>query len=92
MPPAFQDRVLVRLLNQKVFQLVNMKSSKTILASKQLHQFFLLQKLQGKKANYVLKSHLQSSYDLGINYLHHLKNDLIFSTGFHVIIGKRNFL
>jgi len=48
-------------------------------------------KITREEGNYVLKSHLQSSYDLGINYLHHLKNDLIFSTGFHVIIGKRNF-
>ena len=48
-------------------------------------------KITREEGKYVLKSHLQSSYDLGINYLHHLKNDLIFSTGFHFIIGKRNF-
>jgi len=48
-------------------------------------------KITREEGKYVLKSHLQSSYDLGINYLHRLKNDLIFSTGFHVIIGKRNF-
>src|SRR6187200_1325511 len=48
-------------------------------------------KITREEGKYVLKSHLQSSYDLGINYLHHLKNDLIFSTGLHFVIGKRNF-
>jgi hypothetical protein len=48
-------------------------------------------KITREEGKYVLKSHLQSSYDLGINYLHRLKNDLIFSTGFHFVIGKRNF-
>src|SRR5258705_711389 len=48
-------------------------------------------KITREEGKYELKSHLQSSYDLGINYLHCLKNNLIFSTGLHFVIGKRNF-
>jgi len=48
-------------------------------------------KITRQTGSYELRSHLQSSYDIGINYLHYLKSDLIFSTGFHFIIGKRNF-
>jgi hypothetical protein len=48
-------------------------------------------KITRQNGSYELRSNLQSSYDIGVNYLHHLKNDLIFSTGFHFIIGKRNF-
>src|SRR5688572_18905053 len=48
-------------------------------------------KITRQSGSYELRSHLQSSYDIGINYLHYLKSDLIFSTGFHFIIGKRNF-
>src|SRR5436190_18850551 len=48
-------------------------------------------KITRDSGSYELHSNLQSSYDIGVNYLHHLKNDLIFSTGFHFVIGKRNF-
>ena len=48
-------------------------------------------KIARQSGIYELRSHLQSSYDIGVNYLHYLKSDLIFSTGFHFIIGKRNF-
>jgi hypothetical protein len=34
---------------------------------------------------------LQSSYDLGINYIHYLNKSLSISTGLHFIVGKRNF-
>jgi hypothetical protein len=37
------------------------------------------------------KYHLQSSYDLGINYIRYLNQYLSISTGLHFIVGKRNF-
>src|SRR6187402_3139041 len=40
-------------------------------------------KITRESGNYQLNSHLQSSYDIGINYLHSLKNNLFFSTGLH---------
>ena len=42
-------------------------------------------------SKYHLKSHLQSSYDLGINYIRYLSEYLSISTGLHFIVGKRNF-
>ena len=42
-------------------------------------------------SKYHLKSHLQSSYDLGINYIRYLNQYLSISTGLHFIVGKRNF-
>ena len=48
-------------------------------------------KITSQSDRYKLRSHLQSSYDIGINYLHYTKSNLIFSTGLHLIIGKRNF-
>ena len=47
-----------------------------------------IQKQEGK---YELKSRLQSSYDLGINYLHSINKSLSISAGLHLIVGKRNF-
>jgi hypothetical protein len=43
------------------------------------------------EGNYRLQSHLQSAYDLGINYIRNLKENLVISSGFHVTIGKMNF-
>jgi hypothetical protein len=48
-------------------------------------------KITKEEGKYELKSRLQSSYDLGINYLHSLNKSLLISTGLHFIIGKRNF-
>jgi len=48
-------------------------------------------KITKQTGSYELSSHLQSSFDIGINYLHALKNNLIFSTGLHFVVGKRNF-
>lgn len=42
------------------------------------------------RGKYKLKSRLQSSYDLGINYLHNINKNLFISTGLHFVIGKRN--
>jgi len=48
-------------------------------------------KITRLEGNYELRSHLQSSYDLGINYLKYINKSLRLSTGFHFIVGKRNF-
>ena len=48
-------------------------------------------KITRQSGNYELSSRLQSSYDIGINYLHSLKNNFRFSAGFHFVFGKRNF-
>src|SRR5215204_12004 len=48
-------------------------------------------KITMQQGKYILKSHLQSSYDLGINYLRYLNKSLSISTGLHFIVGKRNF-
>ncbi len=42
--------------------------------------------------NYTLKSQLQSSYDLGINYNRDINNKLTVVAGFHFIVGKWNLL
>lgn len=48
-------------------------------------------KIRTEEGNYQMKSHLQSSYDIGINIRHRFKADLLIFTGFHMIVGKRNF-
>ncbi|HEX7905971.1 MAG TPA: hypothetical protein VF487_18995 [Chitinophagaceae bacterium] len=47
--------------------------------------------IQKEEGKYELKSHLQSSYDLGINYLHSINKSLSVSVGLHFVVGKRNF-
>lgn len=48
-------------------------------------------KITSEEGKYILKSHLQSSYDLGINYLRYINKNFSISTGFHFVVGKRNF-
>ena len=48
-------------------------------------------KITTLEGNYKLQSHLQSAYDLGINYLRYINEKWNLSTGFHFIVGKRNF-
>ena len=48
-------------------------------------------KIKTLEGNYKLQSHLQSAYDLGINYLRYINEKWNLSTGFHFIVGKRNF-
>src|SRR6266498_359910 len=48
-------------------------------------------KITREKGNYRLRSHLQSAYDIGINYLYSVNKSLLISSGFHFIVGKRNF-
>ncbi len=48
-------------------------------------------KIIKEEGGYQLKSHLQSSFDIGINYLRYLNESIFISTGFHIVIGKRNF-
>jgi hypothetical protein len=48
-------------------------------------------KIMREEGKYKLKSHIQSSYDLGINYLNSINKSLSISTGLHFIVGKRNF-
>lgn len=48
-------------------------------------------KIITKEGGYQLKSHLQSSYGIGINYARFLNKNTSFFTGFHLIIGKRNY-
>jgi hypothetical protein len=48
-------------------------------------------RIRAEQGKYKLRSHLQSSYDAGINYLCYVNKNLSISTGFHFIIGKRNF-
>ena len=48
-------------------------------------------KITRQTGRYELGSHLQSSFDIGINYLHYLHKSLSISTGLHFIVGKRNF-
>lgn len=40
---------------------------------------------------YHLKSLLQSSYDLGINYIYNINRKWNITTGLHFVVGKRNF-
>jgi hypothetical protein len=47
-----------------------------------------IMKVEGK---YKLKSMLQSSYDLGLNYRYNVNHYTTLITGLHLIIGKRNF-
>ncbi len=48
-------------------------------------------KITKAEGKYVLRSQLQSSYELGINYIHIISKSLNISTGVHFILGKRNF-
>src|ERR1043165_596681 len=48
-------------------------------------------KIKRQSGNYTLHSHIQSSYDVGANYLHQFNNNSIFLTGLHLVVGKRNF-
>lgn len=48
-------------------------------------------KIERFEGKYELKSHIQSSYDFGINYFKDINSHLRFTTGLHFIIGKRNF-
>jgi len=44
-----------------------------------------------ENSKYHLQSYLQSSYDLGINYIRYLNQYLSISMGLHLVVGKRNF-
>jgi hypothetical protein len=44
-----------------------------------------------ESGTYELKSRLQNSYDLGINYVYNFSQHVSLVTGFHVLIGTRNF-
>ena len=48
-------------------------------------------KITREAGNYRLRSRFQSAYDAGINYIYDINKSLSFSSGFHVIIGIRNF-
>jgi hypothetical protein len=43
------------------------------------------------EGNYKLKSRIQSSYGLGINYLYDINKSIAVTSGLHFIVGKRNF-
>lgn len=43
------------------------------------------------EGSYRLQSRLQSAYDGGINYIYNVNKNLLISSGFHVVIGERNF-
>lgn len=47
-----------------------------------------IMKIEGK---YKLQSHLQSSYDLGLNFLYKISEKTSISTGIHFVVGKWNF-
>ena len=48
-------------------------------------------KITREAGNYRLRSHLQSAFDAGINYIHDINQSLSISSGIHVVIGIRNF-
>ena len=48
-------------------------------------------KISRDQGKYKLRSSLQSSYDLGINYLYNVNKNLLISSGLHMVVGKRNF-
>ena len=48
-------------------------------------------KISRTEGNYRLQSRLQSAYDGGINYIYNVNKHLLISSGFHVVIGERNF-
>jgi hypothetical protein len=48
-------------------------------------------KITREQGKYKLRSRLQSSYDIGINYLYNVNEGLILKTGFHFVVGKWNF-
>lgn len=48
-------------------------------------------KIKSYEGSYKLKSHLQSSYDIGLNYLYNVKRGVTISTGLHFVVGKANF-
>lgn len=48
-------------------------------------------KITRERGNYTLRSHLQSAYDAGINYIYDINQSLSISSGFHLVIGIRNF-
>lgn len=48
-------------------------------------------KITRQSGNYILRSRLQSSYDMGLNYYCNLNKTTIFSAGLHFVLGKRNF-
>jgi hypothetical protein len=41
--------------------------------------------------NYKLQSRLQSSYDIGINFIRSISTNTSLSAGIHFVVGKRNF-
>jgi hypothetical protein len=43
------------------------------------------------EGNYRLQSTLQLAYDGGINYIYNVNEHLLISSGFHVVLGERNF-
>jgi hypothetical protein len=43
------------------------------------------------KGSYKLQSHLQSAYDLGINYLYNVDKTIKITSGVHFVLGKRNY-
>ena len=48
-------------------------------------------KITRNEGSYMLQSRLQSAYDFGINYVYNFSRNLLISSGFHIILGKRNF-
>lgn len=48
-------------------------------------------KITRETGNYFLRSHIQSSYDLGLNYNYNINEKTSLATGLHFIVGKRNF-
>lgn len=48
-------------------------------------------KITREQGNYRLRSHLQSAYSIGINDIYSINQGLSISSGFHFVIGIRNF-
>jgi hypothetical protein len=43
------------------------------------------------EGNYTLQSSHKPSYDGGLNYVHNINKDWLVSSGFHVVLGERNY-
>ena len=48
-------------------------------------------KITRTEGNYRLQSSLRAGYDGGINYIYNVNKHLLISSGFHVVLGERNF-
>lgn len=67
------------------------KINKTTMSIEIISSILPKAKITRKEGKYKLQSYLQSSYDLGLNFIYEANKSTSISTGIHFVVGKWNF-